>query len=331
MLVLFGIITLATFGLATAFSYGVLHWGDVLSVYLQIGLLGVAAGIVPAIVLRTFDARRIGKSPLKEVLSGLSDLRLWAWLAVPGFIAPIFMASFTIAKTLIGIKLGFTWDAFFADLDRLLFGTDPWRYTHAIFGTTAGSEFLEFFYVGWGAPMAFSMPLVIVMARREHAAKFLLAMFLTWAVAGLCLAALFSSAGPCFAHIFDPAVAERFAPLNDRLALLLGNDDAIRLTQMYLAKYWNAKVAVKGGGISAFPSVHVGVAFLYVVASWRTPLLRHGSMVFASFIWIGSIHFGYHYAVDGIASAGIAFGCWMAAGRIVALIAARHQPRSALA
>src|SRR5215470_17948441 len=131
LLALIGLITLATFAVASTLSRGVLQWGDVLSTYLAIGLLGVVAGIIPVIVFRTFDARRAGTSPLAGVLKGLADLRLWAWLAVPGVIAPIFLGSFTITKTLIGIRLGFSWDPFFADLDRAIFGMDPWHYTHA--------------------------------------------------------------------------------------------------------------------------------------------------------------------------------------------------------
>jgi hypothetical protein len=325
LLALFGLITLALFCAASTLSHGVLQWGDVLPVYLQIGFLGVVAGVIAVIACRTLGAQSAGQSPLKEVLKGLTDLRAWAWLSVPGIVAPIFMASFTIGKTLLGTKLGFTWDAFFADLDKAIFGTDPWQLTHAVFGTTYGSEFLKVFYVGWGAVVAFSMPLVIVMAHREHAAKFVLAMFLTWTITGLFLAALFSSAGPCFVAAFDPELGQRFAPLNDQLAALLGSNDAIHMTQEYLAKHWNAKVAVKGGGISAFPSVHVAVVVLYVIASWRTPVLRYVSILFAILIWIGSVHFGYHYAVDGLASAGIASVCWMIASRTVALIAGRRQ------
>lgn len=325
LLVLFGLVALATYLAATIWSHGVLMWGDVLPVYLKIGLVGLVVGIIAVVVLGAATARRSGISPLREVLKALSDTRQWLWLSVPALIAPIFLASFTVAKTLIGIRLGFTWDAFFVDLDHAIFGMDAWRYTHALFGTKIASGFLEIWYVGWGAAVAFSMPLVAVMAQREHCAKFMLAMFLTWAIAGLCVAALFSSAGPCFAGAFDRVLGARFAPLTERLAQLLSQDNAIQMTQRYLARHWNAKVAVTGGGISAFPSVHVAVAVLYVIASWQRPLLRYASLFFAAMIWIGSIHFGYHYAVDGIASAAIAYVAWWIASRTVVAFAQRHQ------
>lgn len=331
LLALLGLFALAVYCAASAFSYGTLQWGDVLSSYFVMGVVATAAGIIAVIGRCTLQAGRAHTSALAEVRKGLGDLRLWAWLTIPGLIAPIFLASFTIAKILIGKKLGFTWDPFFANLDADIFGTDPWRLAHAIIGTQFGTNILEACYVGWGLALVLSMPLVIALASRDHAAKFLLAMLLTWVIAGLCFAAVFASAGPCFAYLFSPALSDRFKPMTDQLTLMLGHDDVIHQTQTYLAAYWNAPVAVKGGGISAFPSVHVGVAALYAIAAWRRPTLRLTTILYALTIWIGSIYFGYHYAVDGIASLGIAYGSWVIAGKTVALIVNRHHRSTALA
>ena len=325
LLALMGLFALATYCAASVLSYGVLAWGDVLSVYLQLGILATSAGIVAIIVQCTLEARRTGVSPLMLVGRRLRDLRFWAWLTVPALIAPIFMASFTITKILIGRTVGFTWDPFFADLDATIFGMDPWRLTHAVFGSPLAATVLEGAYVGWGAVGIFSMPLVVALASRDQTARFLIAMLLTWAVAGLLFAAMFASAGPCFAHIFAPEVSERFQPLIDRLGILLGSESPIHRTQAYLAANWNAPVAIKGGGISAFPSVHVGVAALYVIAAWRQPALRIAAIGFALMIGLGSVYFGYHYVVDGIASIGIAYGCWVTASKIGAVVASRHQ------
>lgn len=331
LLALIGLFALATYCAASVLSYGVLAWGDVVSVYLHLGILAASAGIVAVIVQCTLQARRTGASPLRQVGQRLRDLRFWAWLTVPALIAPIFMASFTITKILIGRTVGFTWDPFFADLDAAIFGTDPWRLVHAALGGPLVATVLEAFYIGWGAVGIFSMPLVIALASRDHTARFLIALLLTWAIAGLLFAAMFASAGPCFAYLFAPELGARFQPLIDRLDLLLGRDSALHYTQAYLAANWNAPVAVKGGGISAFPSVHVGVVVLYVIAAWRQPRLRAAAIGFAVMIAIGSVYFGYHYAVDGLASIGIAYGAWIAAGKIVALIANRHQRAAVLA
>ncbi|HNB26073.1 MAG TPA: phosphatase PAP2 family protein [Alphaproteobacteria bacterium] len=329
ILVMFGLLVVALYALALVLSHGFLAWGSVVADYAS-GTVKVAGVSVLILVIWHMVAAMRAKTPsLPKVRLVLADSALWTWLAVPALMAPVFFASFTIMKTLIGLRLGFGWDAFFTDLDAAIFGTDPWRLTHAVFGPL-GTRALEYLYVGWGVVLVFSMTLVPIFAKRAHSARFLLAMFLVWPVTGLLLAAVFASAGPCFAYLFHPELAARFQPLQDSLAQLLPGNDLIRLSQMYLAKYWDYSEAVKGGGISAFPSVHVSVAVLYVFASWRILALRLAAIGFALAIWLGSIHFGYHYAVDGLAALVIVPLCWFAAGRALALVAGRHRLPDAL-
>lgn len=322
--VMFGLLVIANYATALALSGGVLGWGSIIIDYAS-GTVKVAGISVLILAIWHMAVAMRAKTPsLPKVRAALSDKSLWTWLAIPAVMSPLFFASFTVMKTLIGLRLGFAWDTFFADLDAAIFGTDPWRVTHAMFGLIA-TQVLEYFYVGWGVVLVFSMALVPIFARRAHSARFLLAMFLVWPVAGLLLAAVFASAGPCFAYLFHPELGERFQPLRDSLAQILPGDDLILMSQMYLAKYWNYGEAVKGGGISAFPSVHVSMAVLYVMASWRLLALRIAAIAFALAIWIGSIHFGYHYAVDGLAALIIVPACWFLAGRILAMVTARYR------
>src|SRR5207248_3280852 len=73
-------------------------------------------------------------------------------------------------------------------------------------------------------------------------------------------------------------------------------------------------------GVAAFPSLHVAfqtLAFLWMrrLTSWGGTLFG----IFALFIFIGSIVTGWHYLVDGIAGALLAWGCYIAACRIPAI------------
>ena len=52
------------------------------------------------------------------------------------------------------------------------------------------------------------------------------------------------------------------------------------------------------------------------------------SVVATALIFVGSIHLGWHYAVDGIAGAAIALAAWWVAGPILALWS-RWVPASA--
>lgn len=320
---LLALIVLATYALAVALSRGHLEWGDIVLDYAKgfslVALVGITVLVMWCQLLAIREKRRL----VDKCREYFSDPLLWARLAIPTLMAPVFLASFTVLKSLIGMRLGFGWDATFANLDSAIFGTDPWRLTHAVFGPWA-TRYLQFWHVVWGGIMAFSMVLVPLLTPRVQGARFLLAMFLVWLVTGLLLAAVFSSAGPCFAYKFHPDLAARFEPLRVSLRQMLAGNGAILMTQAYLAEYWNAPIATQGGGISAFPSVHVAVAVLYVLAAWRYLPLRIVAIAFAITIWIGSIHTGYHYAVDGLATLIIVPVCWVVSGRIVRFVVARH-------
>jgi hypothetical protein len=56
---------------------------------------------------------------------------------------------------------------------------------------------------------------------------------------------------------------------------------------------------------------------LFALAAFR--LNRAAGWVLAAYavlIWIGSVHLGWHYAVDGLAAAALTIGLWRVAGRI---------------
>ena len=107
----------------------------------------------------------------------------------------------------------------------------------------------------------------------------------------------------------------RFHGLRDALATTLSVDQAPRSTQIYLASAYQIPRAVPGGGISAMPSMHLGACSIYVIAAWRSRWIIP-ALLFWAIIFIGSVHFGFHYAVDGIVAAMIAGLCWWGAGKL---------------
>jgi membrane-associated phospholipid phosphatase len=112
----------------------------------------------------------------------------------------------------------------------------------------------------------------------------------------------------------DPALADRFAPLRAELIDMLGRDNMIITTQRYLADGLNIKVALKGGGISAMPSMHIATATIYLLAARRTRWLWP-ALLFLLLTFFGSVYLGYHYAIDAPVAAIVAAGCWSVACR----------------
>jgi membrane-associated phospholipid phosphatase len=132
---------------------------------------------------------------------------------------------------------------------------------------------------------------------------------LSWLVGGIVMAFSISAAGPIFAPLTDPELAPRFAPLKAQLLRLLGEDDLVMKSQRYLAAGMTSRIALKGGGVSAMPSMHMATATLLVIAAWRTRWLWL-ALLFWSLTFFGSVYLGYHYAVDAPVAAVVAALCW---------------------
>jgi hypothetical protein len=233
----------------------------------------------------------------------------WPLLFFPFFLLPIFFASYTLAKSCIPLLFGFRWEGFLSDLDRSIFGQDPWRITHRLIGPT-GSRLLSIFYTTvWSLLFVFVGPVVNFFGSVETALRFQTARMITWMGGGLVAASFFSSSGPVFAQLADPVLGLHFAPLLKSLSVLMPSTDPILMGQAYLRQSYDTLEAVWAGGISAMPSMHVATSALYVCLAWRTKW-RTPALIHWAVIWTASIHFGYHYATDGLAGSLIAVTAW---------------------
>lgn len=259
--------------------------------------------------------RAIARSdrPLETVLPRLCDLA--PLLILPVIVAPFFLGAFTTAKTGLYFLVGFRWDRYWADFDRALFGADPWIYTHAVINPQLMHVWAWIYTVVWGLLLIFTKSFVVLFGERRFVATFFTAMLLTWLFGGWLFALCFSAAGPIFAELVDPTMGARFHGLRDALAATLAVDQAPRSTQAYLASVYQVPRVLRGGGISAMPSMHLGACSIYVIAGWRTRWIVP-ALIFWAIIFIGSVHFGYHYAVDGIVAAIIAALCWWGASQL---------------
>jgi hypothetical protein len=87
--------------------------------------------------------------------------------------------------------------------------------------------------------------------------------------------------------------------------------------QAMLVAVHGSDALVMGGGISAMPSVHNGLAVLFALAGWK--ISRPLGAFFGAYavvIWVGSVHLGWHYGLDGLVAAALTCGIWVGAGRL---------------
>jgi hypothetical protein len=222
----------------------------------------------------------------------------------PTALAFMFLGAFGTLKSLIPLLHPFAFDGTFSDLDRLIFGTDPWRLTHAIIGLV-GTRAIGLIYGLWFPAWAFAVVFFGSFAPEERQRRFLVSFLLVWIVEGVVLATLLSSAGPCFLELIGSPYAVRYAGLFPVDAPAAAGEQAM-LAQSYRSGDVGAFL-----GISAMPSVHVGVAALLVLAAW--PYGRWWTAAAAAFwasIFIGSVHLGWHYFVDGLLATVVTYIIW---------------------
>lgn len=213
----------------------------------------------------------------------------------------IFQGSFTSLKNMLPILAdGFRYDTLHAEIDRYIhFGYDPWRLLYPLAGHPIVLAILEWNYsVLWFVICFASLFFVATSAWADGIrTRYMLMFMFVWVFCGNVLAGLFLSAGPAF---YGEVTGDhsRFA---DQLAFLA--DGQARSFQLYLWRIYENGSAGFGSGISAFPSVHVGLITMNALfLSDRFPKLAWLAAAYTMLIVVSSVYLGWHYAIDGYVS-----------------------------
>lgn len=254
---------------------------------------------------RLYEARP--KNPLTFIIGDFFDGEtgkklLWAapmLLALAAFL-PVFSAM----KSAIPLFKPYSFDVIFIDWDRALHGADPWMILHPVVGQPLITSGLSLLYHLWimliyGGGIYFAVfegnPLLRV--------RFFAGYFAIWTFIGMCLAISFSSVGPCF---LEPMLGN--SHFSEQMAYLYKADESfpvlvLDVQEQLLAWHRTGNYGL-GRGITAMPSMHVALSVLFfLVLRNKSTLLGRLFGVYAIMIFVGSVHLGYHYAVDGYIAA----------------------------
>ncbi|MCX7643977.1 MAG: phosphatase PAP2 family protein [Rhodobacteraceae bacterium] len=242
--------------------------------------------------------------------------------AVAFLLVLVFAVNFTYVKGAIPDLVPFVWDPLFAGIDRWLHGgTDPYRLLLPLLGNAPATAFINAMYHHWLFITYFTVFVACFSAGDMRLrATFLVAFVLVWVIGGNLLATVFSSAGPVFYERLGHGAD--FEPLMDRLRAINETTrvPALAVQDMLWDGYANGGAAK---GISAMPSMHMASTVLLMLYGWACA--RWAGILLTAFavvILLGTVHLGYHYAIDSYAGALIALACWKAG----AWIAARSEP-----
>ncbi|WP_191907670.1 phosphatase PAP2 family protein [Vibrio fortis] len=203
----------------------------------------------------------------------------------------------------------------------LHFDITPWHITHSLFPTPTATLVINvlynlWFFVKWGVVIFF----ILYRQDDKLRTQFLVTFLASWLVIGNISATILSSAGPVFMQpLFD---VNHYQPLMERLAnqnFALLNSNSLPIwaldTQAMLLEHYLQNENSLGSGISAMPSMHVTIATLIAISVSK--LNRWGgalAWLYALSIQIGSVHLGWHYAVDGYVGVILTILLWKLVG-----------------
>ncbi len=263
-------------------------------------------GVRPESPIKHFRRRYLSTETRERVVAGLP------LLAVCILLLPFFSKM----KAAIRLFNDFTWDQTFIDLDRaMFFGHDAWEVLQPVLGYPYVTAGLSVLYQVWLLLLYFGC-LFLIFSKIDGSLRrqFFLTYVLAWTVVGAGLATLLASVGPCFVN---PLIG--LHDFDAQMAYLHHVDEIVPVmvlpVQEMLLKWHSANVNGLGSGITAMPSMHVAVAYLF----WLTmrKISRPAGIFFGGYfvvIWVSSVHLAYHYAVDGLVSVMAISVLWWVSG-----------------
>lgn len=243
---------------------------------------------------------------------------------------PVFASSFTILKSAIPYMHPYAWDSRLAELDMTLHGgVHPWVWLQYILANPWATAVINFAYHLWFFIMyAFIYLLTLSTEKPMLRMQFLLSFVISWILFGTIFATLFSSVGPCYYGFLLQGETNPYAQLMMNLNNANSHVSIMAVdVQKLLWTGFRGRDQVTAVGISAMPSMHVATAVLLALCGWRlNRAMGIALSLFAVIIMIGSVHLGWHYALDGYVGAAGVYAVWRVVGW---LLSRSNQPSSA--
>lgn len=225
----------------------------------------------------------------------------------------LFMYVFVQLKSNIPILNPFSWDQSLAAADRAVhFGREPWELLQPLMGYGPVTFLVNVNYNAWFAVMwVVWVYFAFADAASETRTRFFLSFFLAWIVVGGVMAIWLSSAGPCFYGRLGLS-PDPYAPL---LAYLHDVNTWLPVwavdVQDMLWQGYSEHTSIES--ISAMPSMHNGSALLFALAGYRVSrAMGHVLAAHAVLIFLGSVHLGWHYAIDSYVAWPVTLAIWYA-------------------
>ncbi len=240
-----------------------------------------------------------------------------AGILLNAIIIAVLLSTFWAFKRAIPLFHPFSLDPLFMRLDAAVhLGRQPWTLLQPVFGSPGATLVIDKLYYLWFP----SIPIFVAWQgwyrNREVRLQFLLSYVLAWILLGTVMATILSSAGP----VYYGGVTAQPSPFAPLMAGLYEIDLTTPLRTLRVQEWlWNGYMGLGYfQGISAMPSMHVALAVLYALVSFKANRwLGWLFVAYTAVILIGSVRLGWHYAIDGYVSIAGVLAIWFAVGWFV--------------
>jgi hypothetical protein len=218
---------------------------------------------------------------------------------------PLLLSSYTTIKAVIPALHPYDWDPILARWETALHGgRGSWEWLQPLLGHPHATVALNAIYNSWFFVLYAILPWQAAsLARPRLRMQFLVSSVLLWALLGSLMATLMASAGPAF-YGRVTGLPDPYQPLMDYLrSIHTGMPIWALSTQDLLWKCSMARNPLAGCGLSAMPSMHIATSCLFVLLGFGTS--RRLGFLFGLFlvgVMLGSVHLGWHYALDDYAA-----------------------------
>lgn len=217
------------------------------ALYNLVAIAGMALAIVPFSLRYMWVIRAEGEQrPFARVAKDVSPSRISA-VVIATILGSITAGAFSALKAALPLAVPFYLDAPLAIFERIVFGADAWRITHAHFAWA--TPIIDRLYLSWLPVMLVSFNLVLLSRPSATKTRSLLVYVMMWPLVGTLGSYLLSSAGPIFE---EPSL---------RLLLAREGASGTMLAYNHLWTAYTNRFEALGGGISAMPSMHIAMAF----------------------------------------------------------------------
>ncbi len=238
---------------------------------------------------------------------------------------PFFNYSYSSIKQTIPIISGKTIDLQLHQIDFFLHGKNiPWELLQPVFGYPFVTNIIDFLYLCWISIFLYTLLWMAFSKRKVLRFQFFLSLMFCWIIIGNVMARLLVSAGPCY---FSRVVSTASDPYVHMMAYLrsIPGLEAVQIQEVLWQSQANG-IFMPLGGISAMPSMHVSIAVLLALVFFRVNVyLGIFLTLFAVIIQIGSVHLGWHYAIDGYLSALMTIMIWKGTGKLLPLMVENRE------